>query len=517
VIASDGDLMEGLSHEAASLAGALGLGRLVVLYDDNGITIDGPTELSFCDDVLGRFSAYGWQVQRVDGHDLAALHAALREARADTQRPSLIACRTHIGFGSPRQDSAKVHGAPLGEEDLRKTKAAFEWPEEARFFVPQEVMVRFEQARRRGEAAQESWLRMLDGYQADHPELAGIFKAYLSRELPAGWEQSLPVLEEKPVATRVASGKVLDALAPKLPTLVGGSADLTPSNNTLPKGARAVRQGDYSGGYLHFGVREHGMAAALNGLALHGLRPYGGTFLIFSDYMRPSIRLAAMMGLPVIYVFTHDSIGLGEDGPTHQPVEHLTALRAIPNLVVIRPADGRETVEAWAVALKRVDGPTALVLTRQDLPLVTPGEGSLSRGAYVLAETGAQPGANGRGRPPQLVLIATGSEVSLALEARERLSAQGVTARVVSMPSWELFDAQPQAYQEQVLPAGVPRLAIEAGSTLAWPRYLGQQAGSVIGLDHFGASAPYKTLYERFGLIVERIVEEGLRLLESRL
>jgi transketolase len=506
VLASDGDLMEGVSHEAASLAGFLGLGRLVVLYDDNHITIDGPTELAYGDDVPGRFRAYGWHVQSIDGHDQAAIDAAIRAALAETERPSLIACRTHIGYGSPRQDTAKVHGSPLGEEDLRKTKTNLGWPEEARFYVPEAARVPFEAARGRGAACQAEWQALLERYRAAYPALAEAWDLFERGELPPGWETALPAFEEKPLATRVASGKVLDALAPQLLTLVGGSADLTPSNNTQPKGARPVSRGDFGGAYLHFGVREHGMAAIMNGLALHGLRPYGGTFLIFSDYMRPSIRLAAMMGLPVVYVFTHDSIGLGEDGPTHQPVEQLTALRAIPNLLVIRPADARETAAAWKVALARRDGPTALVLTRQDLPPVTPGDGLLERGGYVLA--------GGEGAV-DLVLLATGSEVALALQARQALGEQGLAARVVSMPSWELFDAQPQAYRERVLPPGVPRLAIEAGRTLAWGRYLDGGSSAVLGLDRFGASAPYKTLFAEFGFTVENVVARAKALVEK--
>ena len=509
VLASDGDLMEGVSHEAASLAGFLGLGKLVVLYDDNHITIDGPTELSYCDDVPGRFAAYHWHVQSVDGHDLPAVDAALRVAREETGLPSLIACRTHIGYRSPRQDTAKVHGSPLGEEDLKKTKAAFGWPEEARFFVPAKVRERTAQAGARGAASQAGWQACLGSYRQAHPELADAWDRFVRGELPHGWAASLPAFAERQsMATRVASGKVLDALSPQLLTLVGGSADLTPSNNTLPKGAAAVRRDDFGGMYVHFGVREHGMGALLNGLALHGLRPYGGTFLIFSDYMRPAIRLAAMMGLPVIYVFTHDSIGLGEDGPTHQPVEHLTALRAIPNLLVLRPADARETAAAWKVALERADGPSALVLTRQDLPVVTPEDTGLARGAYILApEVGDR---------LDLVLLATGSEVSLALQAQAALAGEGVVARVVSMPSWELFDAQPEAYRREVLPPGVPRVAVEAGRSLAWGRYLDGAGGAVVGLDRFGGSAPYKELFEQLGFTVENVVARARAVLSKQ-
>jgi transketolase len=506
VLASDGDLMEGVSHEAASLAGFLGLGKLVVLYDDNHITIDGPTELSYSDDVPRRFAAYNWHVQSVDGHDLDEIDAALHNAREETGRPSLVACRTHIGYRSPRQDTAKVHGSPLGEEDLKRTKAAFGWPEDARFYVPAEVRERAAQAAKRGSAVQAGWEACFASYREAHPELAVAWELYEKGQLPAGWVDSIPEFAEaQSMATRVASGKVLDAIAPQLLTLVGGSADLTPSNNTLPKGATAVHRDHFEGMYIHFGVREHGMGALLNGLALHGLLPYGGTFLIFSDYMRPAIRLAAFMGLPVIYVFTHDSIGLGEDGPTHQPVEHLTALRAIPNLLVLRPADARETAAAWKVALQRSDGPSALVLTRQDLPVVTPVGDNLARGAYVLSRENAD--------RPDLVLIATGSEVSLALAARDVLAEDGLAVRVISMPSWELFDAQTEAYRESVLPPGVPRLAIEAGRSLAWGRYLDGSRDSVLGLDRFGGSAPYKVLFEQLGFTAENVVARARKIL----
>jgi len=505
VLASDGDLMEGLSHEAASFAGHYGLSRLIVLYDDNHISIDGSTDLSFSDNAIERFAGYGWHTQRADGHDMQAVDAALAAAREVTDRPSIIACRTHIGYGSPRQDSAKVHGSPLGEEDLRKTKEYYGWDPEARFYVPEAVREYFAQVQEAGADRQAEWEALFSAYEAAYPDLAAQWELHVRGELPAGWEQQLPVFsDEKPVATRVASGKVLDAIAPSLITLVGGSADLTPSNNTLPKGGQVVSRGDYGGMYVHYGVREHGMGAIMNGLALHGMRPYGGTFLIFSDYMRPTLRLAAMMGLPVVYVYTHDSIGLGEDGPTHQPVEHLTALRAIPNLLLIRPADANETAAAWKVALKRKTGPTALALTRQDLPVVTPPGDILAKGAYVLAEA--------QGGPPQVVLLATGSEVSIALGAQKLLAEAGIRARVVSMPCWELFDQQPEAYRHQVLPAGVPRVSVEAGVTLAWGRYLGGVPHAALGIDHYGASAPYKTIYQEFGLTPEKAAEAARRL-----
>jgi transketolase len=506
VIASDGDLMEGVSHEAASLAGHLGLGKLIVLYDDNGISIDGPTSLTYSDDAPARFAAYGWHTQKVDGHDMAAVDAALRAAQTETERPSLIACRTHIGYGSPLQDTAKVHGAPLGQDNLRQTKEKLGWPPDARFHVPDAVRRYFEQARDAGAAQQARWEAVLSRYCQHYPELGMRWVQLVNGELPPDWEKALPIFDESPTATRAASGKVLDAIAPRLPALLGGSADLTPSNNTRPAGTQALRRDDFNGSYLHFGVREHGMGAILSGLALHGLRPYGGTFLVFSDYMRPALRLAAMMGLPVIYVFTHDSIGLGEDGPTHQPVEHLTALRAIPNLLVIRPADANETVAAWKMALERTAGPTALILTRQNVAGVTPpvmthsAAWGLGRGAYILSEAGKE--------RPDVVLLASGSEVHLAVAARETLLQEGIAARVVSMPSWELFDAQPEDYRAAILPPGAPRLAIEAGVTLAWGRYL-EGKGNAIGLDRYGASAPYKVLFEQFGFSVENVVAQA--------
>jgi transketolase len=500
VIVSDGDLMEGVSHETASFAGHLGLSRLIVMYDDNHISIDGPTDLSYSDNVPERFAAYGWHVQQVDGHDMQAIDEALAAAREDTQRPSLIACRTHIGLGSPGQDTAKVHGSPLGEEGVKKTKEYFGWNPEVRFHVPEQVSDYFEEFNTEGVKSRAEWGEMVASYRADYPELAEDWDRYVRGELTPDWESYLPEFtDEKPMATRVASGRVLNAVAPHLPTLVGGSADLTPSNNTRPQDAVEISPGDFSGSYIHFGVREHGMGSIMNGLALHGLRPYGGTFLIFSDYTRPTIRLAAMMGIPVVYVFTHDSIGLGEDGPTHQPIEQLTSLRTIPNLLVIRPADGNETAAAWKVALNRGNGPTALVLTRQGLPQYSPVDNGLERGAYVLREAS--------GGKPDVVLISTGSEVSITMTAAEELESQGIMTRVVSMPSWELFDAQEEVYQESVLPAGVPRLAIEAGVTLAWKRYLDGSRDLAIGVDRYGASAPYKEIYEQYGLTPERVVE----------
>lgn len=502
-LVSDGDLMEGVASEAASLAGHLGLGKLIYLYDDNHITIEGSTDLAFTEDVAARFRAYDWHVQNVDGYDQPAITEAIRLAQAETARPSLIVARTHIGYGSPhKQDLAAAHGAPLGEEEVRLTKEAIGWPGDARFWVPDAVQDHFRLALERGARDQQEWEDLFARYRQAFPDLAEVWDATMSGELPAGWEDSLPVFDAggKPLATRKASEAVLNAVAPALPALVGGSADLSVSNNTYLKAYGDVNTGTFEGRNLHFGVREHGMGAVLNGMALHGgFRPYGGTFLVFSDYMRPSIRLAALMHLPVIYVFTHDSIGLGEDGPTHQPVEHLAALRAIPNLAVVRPAEANETVQAWKIALERTDGPTALLLTRQGLPILdADAVQGAARGGYVLADA--------KGGKPEVILLASGSEVSLALEARDALARQGVAARVVSMISWELFDAQPQPYRDAVLPPAVTaRLAIEAGVAQGWHKYVGD-AGSVISIEGFGASAPYGTIMRKYGFSVENVL-----------
>jgi transketolase len=512
VLASDGDLMEGISHEAASLAGHLGLSRLIALYDDNGITIDGPTDLSFSEDVVKRFEAYNWHTQQVDGHDMHEISAAIQNAIDETEKPSIIVCRTHIGYGSPRQDSAKVHGAPLGEEDLKKTKEYFGWPVDEKFYIPEAVSESLKQLKLKGASDQQEWENLLSQYHTAHHDLAEQLDQIIKGELSLDFRALSPSFStDKPVATRVASGKVLEALIPHVPNLVGGSADLTPSNNTKPSDAEWIRRQDFTGSYIHFGVREHSMAAIMNGLALHNLRPYGGTFLIFSDYMRPSIRLAAMMGLPVIYIFTHDSIGLGEDGPTHQPIEHVLSLRAIPNLVVIRPADANETCSAWQIAIERKTGPTALLLSRQNLPVISPLENGLAKGAYVLHES--------NGDRPDIVFIATGSEVSLALDAQKELASENIACRVVSMPSWELFDSQPVEYQQTVLPPGIPRLAIEAGVSLAWNRYLFPNGNSdknaVIAVDRYGASAPYKVLFEQFGFSTENVIQTAKRLIRN--
>ena len=501
---SDGDLMEGVSHEAASLAGHLGLGKLICLYDDNRITIEGDTALAFSEDIATRFAAYGWHVQSADGHDRALVAEALRQARAESNRPSLILCHTHIGYGSPhRQDTAKVHGEPLGADEVRQTKEALGWPPEAQFYVPDEALVHFREALERGAEAQARWSEMFAGYERAYPELAAEWKRRLAGELPAGWEAQVPAfeVEDGPLATRAASGKVMAALAPTLPELIGGSADLHPSTKTYLSAYPAVEKGRFEGRNLHFGIREHGMGAILNGMALHGgIRPYGSTFFVFSDYMRPTIRLAALMGLPVIYVFTHDSIMVGEDGPTHQPVEHLPSLRAMPGLVLLRPADANETAAAWRVALEHHDGPVALILSRQKLPIL---EGvdpeGVARGAYVLADA----------ESPRVLLLATGSEVEVALAARELLAEEGIAARVVSMPSWELFEVQPRAYRDSVLPPQITaRVAVEAATSLGWDRYIGPQ-GAVIGMTRFGASAPYQVLAQEFGFTAENVAAQA--------
>jgi len=509
-IVSDGDLMEGVSHEAASLAGHLGLGKLIYLYDDNDISIEGSTDITFTEDVPARFRAYGWHVQEVDGYDLEGIATAVRTAQAETERPSLIVCHTHIAYGSPnKQDTAGAHGAPLGEEEVRLTKEALGWSPDAHFLIPREALTVFRQAVERGQRAEARWRETFERYRAAYPEEAALLETLWAGGLPAGWTDALPTFApaDGPLATRQASGVVLNALAPALPTLIGGSADLSPSNNTLLEGIADFQRETPAGRNLRFGVREHAMGAILNGLALHGgVLPYGGTFLVFSDYMRPPVRLAAMMHLPVVYVWTHDSVWVGEDGPTHQPVEHLAAVRAIPNLVIIRPADANETAAAWRVALERRDGPTALALTRQKLPiLVDTGAEGVARGAYVLADT---PGT------PDVLLIASGSEVHLALTARERLAEKGVAARVVSMPSWELFDAQPASYRASILPPHVTaRLAIEAAVPLGWERYVGLR-GAVMGIERFGASAPSRVLMEQFGFTAGAVVERALRLLD---
>ncbi len=510
VICSDGDLMEGISHEAASMAGHMRLGKLIVLYDANEISLDGALSLSFSEDVAARFAAYGWQVLHADGHVMAEVAEALAEAKAETARPSLIVTRTTIGYGSPNKaGSSKAHGEPLGADEVRLTKQALGWPTEPDFFVPGEVYEHMQMAVEVGNTRQREWEMMLDRYRTSHPDLAALWDQLQAKALPADWAAAAPPFAADPKAkgTRVASGEAINALAKAVPSLLGGSADLAGSNNTLVKGAATVTPEDFGGRNLYFGVREHAMGAALNGMALHGgLIPYGGTFLVFSDYMRPAIRLAALMRLQVVYVFTHDSIGLGEDGPTHQAVEHVMSLRLIPNLRVFRPGDANEVAMAWRAALERRDGPTAIVLSRQNVPTLergaglAPAEGAL-RGAYVLRE------AEGA----RVALLATGSELNLALSAAELLAARGVPARVVSMPCWELFEAQEQAYKDSVLPPALSaRVAVEAGRSLGWERYVGDR-GAIIGVDRFGFSAPFQMIYDHFGLTPAGIAETALR------
>ena len=517
-IVSDGDLMEGISQEAASLAGHLGLGKLVYLFDDNRITIDGGTDLAFTEDVAARFEAYGWHVAHVeDAKDLEAVGAAIEEAEAETGRPSLIKVRSHIGYGAPtKQDTAAAHGAPLGEEELRGAKENLGWPTEEPFYVPDAARDHMREAKAEGEQLQSEWEALFEEYEEAHPQKAEKLKRWMTRRPPEGWEDALPTFEAtsasgKELATRKASGLTLEALAPEVGYLIGGSADLTGSNKTDVEGRGDFQKENPSGRYFRFGVREHAMAGISNGMALHGgIQPYAGTFLIFSDYLRPSLRLSALMEQPVVYVFTHDSIGLGEDGPTHQPVEHLMALRAIPGLTLIRPADANEAAQAWAAAVTRTGGPTALVLTRQTLPIVdrtelTTAEG-LHRGAYILREAAGQPG---------VILMGTGSEVQHALQAARALEKDGIQAQVVSVPSWELFEEQSETYRRKVLPPSVKaRVSIEAGVTQGWERYVGPE-GTAIGVDRFGASAPGERVMEEYGLTAERVADAARSLVET--
>ena len=512
-IVSDGDLMEGVSHEAGSLAGHLGLDNLIYLYDDNHISIEGSTDLAFTEDAGKRFEAYGWFVQRLsDGNDLAAIDQAICAAQSQKGKPSIIMVRTHIAYGAPHaQDTAEAHGAPLGEEEVKLTKQAYGWPVEPKFHIPDEALAHFRRAIERGARAEAEWQARWTAYQQAFPDLAAEWERLVRGELPEGWAAKIPSFQpaDGPLATRQASGKVLAAIAPTLPELMGGSADLSPSTNTYVKGLGDFSRSNYGARNLHFGVREHAMGSILNGMALSGLIPYGGTFMIFSDYARPAIRLAALMEAHSIFVFTHDSIFLGEDGPTHQPVEHLPALRAIPNLTLIRPADANETAVAWRVAIERRGGPVALALTRQVLPVIdrskyASAEG-LVRGGYILADA--------TGKTPEIILIASGSEVAVALEAFEKLSAEGIPGRVVSLPSWDLFDAQAQSYKDEVLPPGITaRLAIEAAVPLGWDRYVGPK-GAVIGMTRFGASAPYKILAEKFGFTAANVIQRAKEIL----
>ena len=504
-VVSDGDMMEGISAESASIAGHLGLGKLIYIYLDNQITIEGGTELTFTEDVGKRFEAYGWQVQRVDGYDHAQIASALSAAQKQTDKPSLIIARTHIGYGSPnKQDSASAHGEPLGPDEAVLVRERFNWPEEL-FHVPEEALAHFRLCLDRGRAWESEWTSLFDAYAAEHPDLAIQWKESHEQKWPEGWEANLPQFgpDQGSIATRAASGKVLEAVAPGLYGLLGGSADLAPSTKTFIKSLGVIKV-DPCGRNIHFGIREHAMGGILNGMALsQALVPYGATFLVFSDYMRPAIRLAALMKLQVIYVFTHDSVGVGEDGPTHQPIEHVAVLRAIPNLVVVRPADANETVLAWKLALNRREGPTAIILTRQKLPIIDQdrfgsSEGVL-RGGYILAE--APQGS------PEAIIMATGSEVNLALSAYEKLVEEGIAVRVVSMPSWEIFEDQDKAYREEVLPSKVKaRVGVEAGISMGWYRYVGS-AGKVISIQRFGASAPADVIFEKFGFTPEAVVD----------
>lgn len=513
-IVSDGDLMEGVASEAASLAGTLKLNKLIYLYDDNRISIEGSTELAFTENVQSRFEAYGWKVFRVkDGNDLDSIEAAIRKAQGEDEKPSLIIVRTHIGFGSPKQDTAEVHGEPLGQEALEATKEALDWPKEPPFYIPEEVLTHCRQAVQKGAELESKWQALLAAYLRSGEENAKKLEQVIKGDLPSDWHSDLPSFrpEDGPIATRNASGSVMNALVKKLANfMIGGSADLAPSTKTTLKGFGDFGIQSYRANNLHFGVREHAMGAIANGIALHSnLIPFTGTFLVFSDYMRPAIRLSAMMQTNVKYIFTHDSIGIGEDGPTHQPVEQLMSLRTIPGMTVIRPADANETVAAWKVAIKR-RGPVALVFTRQNLPILDPDKYPVAegvpRGAYILYEDTSG--------SPDLILIATGSEVHLALASQKELKLKGVKTRVVSMPSWELFEEQSQDYKQKVLPSGVPKLAIEAGVSLGWHAYVGFD-GDVIGLNRFGASAPGRIVYEKMGFNVGNVVERALVLLSA--
>jgi transketolase len=514
VFCGDGDMMEGITSEAASLAGHLGLGKLVCVYDDNKISIEGRTDITFTEDVARRFQAYQWQVITVeDGNDLEAISAAIEKAKKQTRKPTLIMLRTHIAYGSPnKQDSADAHGAPLGEEEVRLTKKCLGCPENEIFCVPDTVVEHCRNTADAGKAAEEKWNKLFDSYRKKYPDQARQWFEMTNGLFADGWESGLPDFKgEKSMATRKASGMALNALAKSIPALIGGSADLAPSNNTLIKGAPDFQKNNYSGRNIRFGVREHVMGAILNGMSLHGgLKPFGGTFLVFADYMRPAIRLAALMKQPLIYVFTHDSIAVGEDGPTHQPVEHVAVLRAIPNLTVIRPADATETAAAWRYAVKSTDSPVALILSRQNLPVIDretfPPANSLENGAYILSDVAGK---------PDVILIASGSEVGLCMTAKERLAEKGVSARVVSMPSWELFEKTSKDYRDQVLPPDVrARVAVEAGLPMGWEKYVGG-SGAIIGISTFGASAPGGTVMKNYGFTVDNVAATAMRVAEK--
>jgi transketolase len=511
-IVTDGDLMEGVASEAASLAGHLQLGRLIYLYDDNHISIDGSTNLAFTEDRAARFAAYNWHVQKIeDGNDVEAIDRAIQLAKQDP-RPSIIMCRTHIGFGAPhKQDTSKAHGEPLGDEELNAAKQNLGWPLEPRFLIPADVLEFFREAIDAGSRSETEWRKKFADYKNSNPEPGAELERRLAGKFPKGWESVLPKFADDPkgMSTRVASGQAINALAAKLPELIGGSADLAPSNNTKIDGSPDFQKDSHQGKNFHFGVREHAMAAALNGMNLFGgIRAYGGTFLIFSDYNKPAIRIAAISHIPSIFVFTHDSIGLGEDGPTHQPIEQLAGLRAIPNLTVIRPAGANETSQAWKVALENRHGPTVLALTRQNVPIFQPENSSVEKGAYILASFGK--------KTPEIILMASGSEVGLIYDAGKKLAEQGRSVRVVSFPSWELFEKQDKAYRESVLPKKVTaRIAVEAGASLGWERYAGSD-GKIIAIDRYGASAPAKILFEKFGFTVENILAKAKSILPKK-
>jgi len=515
VVCGDGDMMEGIASEAASLAGHLGLARLICIYDDNKITIEGSTDITFTEDVALRFKAYNWHILNVDdGNDTDAIHTALETAKAETERPTLIVLRTCIAFGSPnKQNTAAAHGAPLGEAEVCLTKANLGCPEGLKFCVPDEVLETFGKCIESGRKAESKWQEMYKTYSGKYPDLAEEWADAMNGYLKEGWDVEIPdfLPSDDPIATRAASGQVLNAIANKLPTLIGGSADLAPSNKTYIDSSIEFQKDSYDGRNIRFGVREHAMGGILSGMLLHnGLRPYGGTFLVFADYMRPAIRVASLMKLPLIFIFTHDSIAVGEDGPTHQPVEQLASLRVIPGFTVIRPADASETAEAWRETIKTISGPVALILSRQKLPVLDKNaiKDGLSKGAYILSDSEGK---------PDIILIATGSEVHIALEAKAGLSQQGIAARVVSMPSWELFEKNPQEYKDRILlPDVTARIAIEAGSPMGWKRYVGD-GGAVIGISTFGASAPGGTVLEKFGFTSENIIETAMDLLKNSL
>ncbi|HEY0426291.1 MAG TPA: transketolase [Pyrinomonadaceae bacterium] len=516
-ICSDGDLMEGVSYESASLAGHLKLANLIYLYDDNNITIDGSTDLAFTEDRTKRFEAMGWAVLTVeDGNDLKAIEKAIKDAQKIKDRPKLIRVKTIIGFGMPKQGTSKAHSDAPGEEAVKETKRNLGWDENKQFYIPKEALAKFREAVKRGAQLEKDWEALVVKYEKANPELGKILRDTRKNELPDGWEKALPKFDNaEGKATRAYSGDVINAIADRVPQLIGGSADLTPSNNTFIKASEDFQPGRYEARNIHFGIREHAMGSAMNGMALYGsLIPYGGTFQTFSDYMRPAIRLAALSHIQVLFIFTHDSIGLGEDGPTHQSVEHLAALRAIPNLNVIRPCDAHETREAWRAALKSKNAPTAFALSRQKVMVIDRKKFAdargLHKGAYVLAEAEDK---NGKSVAPKLILIATGSEVGLAMEAREKLNAEGTPTRVVSMPCWKFFDAQNAKYKEEVLPSKIrARLSIEAGVSLGWAKYTGD-AGDTLAVDKFGASAPGEDVFRDYGFTVENVIKKAKKLL----